>query len=184
MQLLGWGPRPECLGGAGPPPSRLCPIQGARWRQLHGARADSQPGLQAVSCPRACPPASVQRLVSLECFLPKVWSQIRSRAFPTRRRGGPSASGSLFHRPEATPFQLVQRGCDPAGEVLQSSPLLGLYSLGIMSGSYLSASRFLVVSLVFPVGPTEIRCGDKVGCQYGLWCSTPANTQSAVFPLC
>lgn len=49
--------------------------------------------------------------------------------------GGPSASGSHFHRPEATPFQLVQRGCDPAGEVLQSSPLLGLYSLGIMSGS-------------------------------------------------
>lgn len=155
------------------------PHSGALCRPPNGALADSQPGWQAVSHPGACPPASVQRLVSIECFLPKVLGRIRRGALPEARDGGgPSVSGFHFHM-FGRPFTL------PAGrgwlqERCGALPLLGLCSLGIRDGFYFCDTRLQDCLLALSV---LVRPRSTWGTRWAVSVEFyPSHAQSACFP--
>ena len=125
---------------AGPTPLASLAISGAQWGELTLAGAESQPPLQAASCPGAGPPAPVQKLAfSKACFLPKVLGHIR-RTLP-----GGRLTVTYLALGGHPPFLQVRRGSDPKEPCSRVLPLLGLCFLAFTMAviSLLLSFRFV-----------------------------------------
>lgn len=113
------------LKRAGPTPLVSLAISGAQWRELTLAGAESQPPLQAASCPDAGLPAPVQKLASsMACF---------STKSPGSHQKNPPWGGLTFTYLALgghPPFLRVRRGSDPPEPFRRVLPLLGLCFLG------------------------------------------------------